>query len=256
MKKFALLPALVAAAGLTWSGVAWGAVAGTPHDVTTVATDLVAFGVCSACHIPHKSLGKRLWPADMSADEGTIGEVGSLCWYCHAPGSGQVTDAQTQYPFEDTSVNPAVHRMRKASAPDGDTLLDQNLPYMSATSTKAMQCTSCHNVHDNTKANAFLQDDIDVLCSRCHPNRQFVGGAGSTAQGAWGDFYGDSNPGSHPVGTDVFSDTSHHDINGTPATLEADSPITTNFIGVIDYGAAGSYAQSRIVAMSFCEPRS
>ncbi|HWR98124.1 MAG TPA: cytochrome c3 family protein, partial [Candidatus Methanoperedens sp.] len=91
--------ALLAVAALFVADPGWAAITGTPHEVPTLA----AQGACSACHVPHKAAGKRLWPSNMSTGtlEADRGEVGALCGYCHDPGYGQIDDAKTAYPFKD-----------------------------------------------------------------------------------------------------------------------------------------------------------
>ncbi|MBI5115453.1 hypothetical protein HZA56_03185, partial [Candidatus Poribacteria bacterium] len=89
------------------------------------------------------------------------------------------------------------------------------------------------NVHDDTNR-PFLRDDIDVLCARCHTERQFVNGVEQAVQGDWGSaYYGTGNPGSHPMGTDVYND------RDTPE----DSPVNLTAAGVFtySYGATGAY---------------
>jgi predicted CXXCH cytochrome family protein len=110
-----------------------------------------------------------------------------------------------------------------ADLPSAGDSLDSTLPYGGIAS-GAFECTTCHNVHDDTNM-PFLQDDIDVLCARCHDNRQFVGGTASATQGDWGANYGSANDGSHPVGDDVYQDGG------------ADSPITIAATFRTAYGA-------------------
>lgn len=231
---------LLAVAGIFAANPGQAAITGTPHEVPSLATQ----GACSACHIPHKAAGKRLWPSNMAAGE-TLerGEVGSLCGYCHDPDSGVVPSAKTFFPFKDKPpIGALTHGIDKTIAPDGEADLDQTLPYIA---TAAMQCTSCHNVHDNTNV-PFLQRDIDVLCASCHPYRQFVGGVEqATPAGAWGAYYGSTtnadhangNPGSHPVGTDVWTDSSTHQYGGASTN---DSPINIAQINVFQYDASGA----------------
>lgn len=236
MKKIVRYTLAVAALGFALPGIGWAAVAGTPHDITTAAPTLATFGVCSACHIPHKAFGARLWPTDQSALPAARGTVGALCSFCHAPGAGQYPSAETPYPFKDIAGYTQTHGLTKGFSPDGaDALTASGMPY-TATGALLMECTSCHNVHDNaTNTQPFLQQvagqpqDIDRLCAACHPNRQFVAGAATVNQGAWGAANmgyvagaAIGNPGSHPVGTDVFSD----------ASGPGNSPITTTQIGV------------------------
>ena len=75
MKRIALL-LFVAVGVLALALPAGAAIDNTSHELA-----IGAQGSCSACHIPHKSVGKRLWPANMSAQETNFGEVGSLCSY-------------------------------------------------------------------------------------------------------------------------------------------------------------------------------
>ncbi len=237
MKRILLLVVVAAAIGLALPGVGWAAVAGTPHDVTVAAAAYADFGVCSACHIPHKAYGARLWPSDQSTSVPVRGTVGQLCSYCHGVGSGIYGSAETAYPFKDQKT--ATHGLLKTpNSPDGqDALTASGLPYTTTTNL-SMECTSCHNVHDNAaNTQPFLQQvsgvaqDLDRLCAACHPNRQFIAGTATSVvtQGAWGTANmgyvagaGIGNPGSHPVGTDVYGDLSG----------PGNSPITTNQIGV------------------------
>lgn len=238
-----IIVSMLVGALAAFTGEAQAAVDNSAHDVVVAST---TFGVCSSCHIPHKSVGKRLWPAAVGV-AAARGEVGNLCAYCHDPLAGVLGPAQQGLVFKDTT--PTTHGLQKSAATGIGETLDSTLPYVSSAS-DYMECTSCHNVHDQNAAtgqNAFLQADVDTICARCHVDRQFVNGSASTAQGTWGDNYGFTgsaghvgNPGSHPVGEDVFTDTSQHDFEGTTAA-DLDSPINTTAIGVVAYGAQGDY---------------
>jgi predicted CXXCH cytochrome family protein len=102
----------------------------------------------------------------------------------------------------DNEIAEYSHGYDSTKLPSPNDVVDSSLPYGNNT---IFQCTTCHNVHDGTNE-PFLQDDIDVLCARCHTDRQFVGGVDKPAQDDWGEYYGFQNPGSHPIGTDVFED--------------------------------------------------
>lgn len=248
MKRMTLI-ALVAAV-LAFAGQAWAGVSGSSHDVAAALGPAAAgFGVCSSCHIPHKAVGDRLWPQPITGTSASRGDVGNLCTYCHDQTNGVLGGSRTPYPFKDQQAN--THGMVKANLPDVANSFDTTLPYMGVAGA-AMQCTSCHNVHDQSLAGrlAYLQADIDVLCARCHSNRQFINGVAqngaAAAEGAWGATrYGfDStaaagNPGSHPVGTDILGDNSQHNWNGVAVT--ADSPLTTSIMAIEAYGTAGNY---------------
>ena len=240
MKK-AVFPALVLAMTMV-AGQAWGAVLGSAHDMTIQAPSLNTFGACAACHIPHKAVGNRLWPAPIVGTNAARGDVGNLCTYCHDGTNGVVDEAKQFKVFKDTTEGALTHGLVKDNMPEGRGTLDPSLPYTADVAGDNIQCTSCHNVHEQLHATpasgqlAFLISDIDGLCARCHPSRQFESGVASTVEGAWGPNVGynqttpaDGNPGSHPVGTDIIGDS------------DANSPIVDTVIGLVTYGASAAY---------------
>ncbi len=207
---------------------AFGSVLGTAHDQA-----IGDQGTCSSCHIPHKALGARMWPLDMGGYSGAYGDVGALCYYCHGAGGGMViADTVQNFVMSAGTDDDLTHGRDALMIPNGDAV-DDTLPHGG---NNPFECTTCHNVHDDSNK-PFLQDDIDVLCSRCHNNRLFVGGLPSQTQDAWGDFYGADNPGSHPVGTDVWDDSdapanSPIDMSGSAElTYVYDSGPTTHNLG-------------------------
>lgn len=190
---------------------AMAVVVNTAHDAGTAAG---AQGVCSPCHLPHTgTTGARLWPVAPTPGLAP-GVTASLCASCHyATGAYAAVTA-----FADArATSPNIYavpshgnQMTIADMPPGSNLAGSGLPYVAAPYT-AIECTSCHNVHDDATARPFLRVNMDVLCARCHnaasgtQGRQFVDGALSTAVGAWtrATRLEANNPGSHPVGTDI-----------------------------------------------------
>jgi predicted CXXCH cytochrome family protein len=252
MKRIAFLVLALAVAGFT--GQAWAGVNGSAHDVVALIKG-TNFGTCSACHIPHKAFGVRLWPAPIAGTDPLRGDVGNLCSYCHDENAGVIAISGQDQVFKDVLIADQTHGLTKSSIPEGTGSIDTTLPYGPGTTgiQALIQCTTCHNVHDQSLPGrlAFLQDDIDVLCSRCHPSRQWVGTAFATTQGAWGARLGydpaglAGNPGSHPVGTDITGDNSTHDIDGN-GSADADSPVIANLTGltelaIVDYGTSTDY---------------
>ncbi|MDP1806285.1 MAG: hypothetical protein Q8K72_14020, partial [Acidimicrobiales bacterium] len=65
------------------------------------------------------------------------------------------------------------------------------------------------------------------LCGKCHPNRVSASNDGS---GTWAG-YGATNPGTHPVGSNVFTDT-----NGA-----GNSPINATALGIRTFGVVADY---------------
>ncbi|MBI5117532.1 cytochrome c3 family protein, partial [Candidatus Poribacteria bacterium] len=225
MVKRLAVPIVILAAML-YCVPAFGAVAGTAHEQS-----IGDQGVCSACHIPHKALGARLWPQSMSGQEAVFGVVGSLCYYCHGTGGGAGLVNAVQIFAMDDTIGAFSHGRDVNQLPDPTGTMDTSLPYGGDS---RFQCTTCHNVHDDT-SKPFLQDDIDQLCARCHKLRQFVGGSDQAVQGAWGSgYYGTSNPGSHPMGTDVYGDSDS----------PANSPINITGAAVFTYAYGATSAHN------------
>jgi len=196
---------------------------GTAHDLGAEG------GACATCHLPHRALGDKLWPSDMSG-KNRYGVIGALCYYCHGPGDAGgsgIISSNLGNVWDEHS-----HGRTVAKNPDGAAAADQKLPYVAAAVGGAFECTTCHNVHDDTNR-PFLWDKIDRLCARCHPARNFVLGAASAETGEWGNSFGGNNPGSHPVGTDVFAD------------LHGNAPVDATMAGLgilpWDAGLAGTH---------------
>jgi predicted CXXCH cytochrome family protein len=211
MKKLAIIAVAVAVA-LVWSIPAMAAITGTAHEISGVAG-----GACAACHIPHASGGDRLWvenPVSGTAPtEYGSKAVSPLCGYCHYSNMGGNTGAA----WSSSNVyGPQSHGhanlMNGDSEPYGHEA--SGLPYMADAADGDIECTTCHNVHDDSER-PFLRLDVNVLCGACHGSRLHLGAGGwesytvatAPTMGAWGASLGAANPGSHPVGTDILGDT-------------------------------------------------
>ncbi len=206
-----LFIAALAIAGLICFSVpsAMAVIDNTSHDLTAGAQ-----GACSTCHVPHKSVGSRLWPKAVgSATTTDYGEVGLLCYYCHGVGGGaSFPNAVQNNIMLKASQASHSHGILAANIPAGGNNLTNatDLPYVAQSS---IQCTSCHNVHDDT-ARPFLRKNYDILCQDCHSQRTYNNSDGPTAQfGAWtltgANSVGDNNAsGSHPVGSNITGNVS------------------------------------------------
>jgi predicted CXXCH cytochrome family protein len=90
--------------------------------------------------------------------------------------------AQTPFPFADQ--NPNTHGMVKENHPDGRNEIDVTLPYAgtySFGSSPRLQCTTCHNAHDNSHP-PFLQRPLPALCHGCHMKRAVAGSQDKTVR--------------------------------------------------------------------------
>jgi predicted CXXCH cytochrome family protein len=239
MRKVRLILLVVALATVLTAGSAFAAgVIGTPHDVSSYI--IGSAGACSVCHVPHKSVGARLWAADMDTSGTPTGVVGPLCSSCHELAGGYTTLVNANAASY-TVYNAAAHGLFANSGyvMEGGTKDDINdyggaanpaLPYTLAADriSNQIQCTSCHNVHDNAEARPFLRQNIRDLCIQCHGDRYSNDGVNLVANGAlttWGGGYGPYNIGSHPVGTDVTGEMeTNSSLYDSPITAWTDPP--------------------------------
>jgi len=228
MRKIVSILLFVAIATVLAVGSASAAsIVGSAHDMTSMDTTL---GTCSACHIPHKTAGtKRLWAKAMG-NETDSGTVGNLCTACHGVSGGYTgtcseASKAAYYVLPAASRAVMAHRLASnwATSSTGTDANDElstlsGLPYLTigspdpedtAGGTNLIQCTSCHNVHDNANR-PFLRRDIRDLCVTCHKGRAGGGtaDAGSDTANLQTDWNyttnaGINNYGSHPVGSNV-----------------------------------------------------
>jgi predicted CXXCH cytochrome family protein len=233
-------------------------VIGTPHDATTV-TSLQDLGTCATCHIPHKAAGGRLWATTMGTT--TLGVVSNLCSACHTTNAGYGTVFKNAAGARATVFATAAHDMSTigeyarggaiGSSTDNEIPLSQ-LPYSGSTSparpresgqANLIQCTSCHNVHDNAQNRPFLRVNIRDLCIQCHLHRYtsngttWAGGSGA-AISTWVGFRL-TNLGSHPVGTNVSADVTSP--GNSPISLWTIAPfdtVTLTLMMPFDLGAS------------------
>ena len=214
--------------------IAEAAIDNTSHDL-----DSGSQGACSTCHIPHKSVGKRLWPSDMSAQETAFGVVGALCYYCHGPGSTITTAIANN--IMNSATNGYSHGLTTGDIPAGGNGLAAatDLPYINQSS---LQCTSCHDVHTDTNR-PFLRRSYETLCQDCHSMRSVAAGNSPDTFPDWNvNAVGDNNAyGSHPVGPNITGDVS----GGTsPISFGLTSYINMTRSNVADNWSLGGHLSS------------
>ncbi len=237
MNKIILISLLIACFSIFSTGEAVAAgVVGTPHDATSVPA-LSETGTCSVCHVPHKSMIDALWTPYQAGDSlgKASGEVASLCSACHTSYGGYA-NIFTQASFSENFVfSDLSHGMKVNQTVMTDTQDDiykSGLPYTGADDyaeggavglANTIQCTTCHNVHDNETNRPFLRVNIRDLCVLCHLGRAHSGGEWIEATyigykdskwvsksskniDRWSGGFGLNNLGSHPVGVDITAD--------------------------------------------------
>lgn len=211
MKNIAIITLAVLVA-LVWAIPSMAAITGTAHEIAGVAG-----GACAACHIPHASGGDRLWVENPVSGATPPTEYGTkavspLCGYCHYDNMGGNTGAAwSSSNVYDVESHGHAALMDDTTLPYGHE--DSGLPYMDDANDGTIECTTCHNVHDDTER-PFLRVDINTLCGVCHGTRLHQGSGWESytyntapTLAAWGASLGTDNPGSHPVGTDILGDT-------------------------------------------------
>ena len=223
MKKLALI--LLAAALVCSplaSGDAQAAVALSEHDMSIIAfgNGWGGQGVCSYCHVPHSAAGARLWAASPLASVPVYGAsvVAGLCYTCH---DGTAATGANHLPsvYNALEVNHVL--------PDGGAIVNTDQSVTSwpwTTLTNDMECSSCHNPHDNAN-NQFLRDepyndaptiqvaandataDTSQFCNNCHQGRAKQASRNGTAA---------TLDGNHPVGSAVVDSRAY----GTAGTVD------------------------------------
>jgi len=254
MRKIVSILLFVALATVLTVGTVSAAITGSTHDMTVINTGL---GTCSACHIPHKSAGPRLWASSMGATTDDH-VVGSLCAACHSRAGGYAgVTVEASYAGSQVlpSITTTAHRLVSnaytwSAGADELSAYVGVLPYMAIGGTgvdgdaedaggpNKIQCTTCHNVHDNTQR-PFLRRSVRDLCVTCHKDRggsagDDGGGSGADLTANWAGNWGISNYGSHPVGPDVTTTSGH----GTHATRAQTITFAQEWFQVFESGTA------------------
>jgi predicted CXXCH cytochrome family protein len=153
---------------------------------------------------------QEAWATSIGGDV-TFGITASMCASCH-DSSGAYSSMMYDAMSDGNVYHPLSHGMKMSfsSPPPATDPLSSQLPYINSAKS-IIECSTCHDPH-NDFFRPFLLTSIETLCSRCHGQRQFVGGTEVVGAldvvGNWdlSSFTGLSNPGSHPVGPDVFPD--------------------------------------------------
>ena len=204
-----------------YPAVALAALANTVHNLTATGPGTIkapAVGeLCVFCHTPHSaSTTRALWNRDLppitynlytsSTLEATLNQpTGSsrLCLSCHdgttalgnlrvSPATGPVTlgaltgraalgtDLSDDHPVSfvyDAALALKQGQIADPSALTKNTPLDTN---------QQMQCTSCHDPHDDRYRKFLRTDDrAGGLCTACHKERNWTGATHATSLATW-----------------------------------------------------------------------
>lgn len=178
---------------------AYAAIDNTPHDMTTVTT----YTLCEICHVPHGAAGsERLWRTTYTIGatgwDATI--TGTLCAdACH--GASPAIAGTGAHNVSGTVYGAGAHQGTIANIDTISSSRDSSggTPYTDAHGYKYwpaggqvagwMECTTCHNVHDDTyrpfirqsaAATASQAGSVDALCEGCHDRDNVTPGRGAT----------------------------------------------------------------------------
>lgn len=204
MRRILVFAAVVALVGGLWTAPSNAAVQSSKHDMDNMASILPAYagavgtyGLCSACHIPHKAGGDKLWKASVTPMV-AYGTLGHLCNYCHG---GNLSGVGADMSVTVFAAGPTNYG-HKLSAATGSNILNiaglgsatdctaaSLLPYVSGfgTTRTYMECVTCHSVHNSNNNRAFLNvqtgppqvTGLEDICDACHPGRSKAHTAGT-----------------------------------------------------------------------------
>ncbi len=173
--------------------------------------------LCKFCHTPHNTLpSQALWNRDLppkvynlytsSTLEATLNQpTGSsrLCLSCHdgttamgnmrvPPQAGPVnlsaligpaslgTDLSDDHPI--SFVYDSALALKRGELADPTALGSE----VRLDSTGQLQCTTCHDAHDNRNRKFLKKNDIrGVLCTTCHIRRNWTGSTHATSSSTW-----------------------------------------------------------------------
>ncbi|MEW6087407.1 MAG: cytochrome c3 family protein [bacterium] len=155
-------------------------------------------GVCAYCHIPHSAVGSQIWPyKPREKDYGDFGSVSRVCYICHGT---SLAGTKAKKIFTVFNVKRANHPVGFASyeTPNventdwlGEVVDTPAQEWPETEKEKSIQCTTCHNPHDNINGNfmrAMMYDSVQEegnfsnykgpvqnFCSYCHQQREDSG---------------------------------------------------------------------------------
>ncbi len=200
---------------------AYGAIANTVHNLTATGPGTVkATGVgelCIFCHTPHnatqtRALWNRAFPGTTyklyasSTLEATLNQptgASRLCLSCHdgtlalgslrvPPRTGPVTlpplTGRTSLGTDLSDDHPVSFVYDSALALKQGQLADPTtLPKsVRLDDTKQLQCTACHDPHDDRFRKFLRTDDRSAgLCTTCHRQRNWAGSTHATSVATW-----------------------------------------------------------------------
>ncbi len=193
----------------------------TPHDLSTsfLIVDSPQSGgstVCGYCHTPHVSastypLAKRfktstIYPlytsSTIQANPGQPSGSSVMCLSCHdgtvamghtgmtttAPQfSGQITEASTPSLSTDLSDDhPISFDYQQSANSDPEIVPASSLPPKIWLEDGQLQCTSCHDPHDNSNGDFLHISNIySQLCTSCHNKEYWSSSSHKSSQASW-----------------------------------------------------------------------
>lgn len=155
-----------------------------PKETNAAGKTVTESGPCSACHVPHKGKGAKMW-ARVPYEKGDA--IAILCKSCHS--DAKVAEKKQT----GTYSHPTMVSIKGA---DGRTVLplfDQNGVFMNSSTEGNVTCATCHNAHqwdpkdpkagsgkglEGNAANSFLRKPADskaTLCMECHSDKNIIG---------------------------------------------------------------------------------
>lgn len=173
--RLSITGAALLALAVFFASAATAGVVKSPHDIDSQLYGILKKEdkkkqmVCNFCHVPYKKKSARIWDKLPKSLE-YWGRSGSICYSCH----DGVVFVNPNVDASMTAYHPESHGLAIEDLPENDDTSDAGLPYTGGSVDENIQCTSCHNPHENEKR-PFLRSKLNELCQKCHQRRENSG---------------------------------------------------------------------------------
>lgn len=222
-------------------------------------------GVCAYCHTPHSASGSQVWSYKPRVrDYGDFGIVSRICYTCHGTNLAGTKANKIFTVFNNKKANHPVgftsNEPPNVENTDwlGEVINTPAQEWPETESGKSIQCTTCHNPHDNINGSFirammydssqiegnFMDNDINYdgpvqnFCSFCHQQKEDSGTKNNNG------IADEPGSGTHPVGHSITKENARN--GGIGIILDS---VFTQPKGVLG-GHLSFYTEGGVVCMT------